>query len=233
MTYRRFSEERLGAGEQAAAKPANYQIGDHVGFVDMVERRGPIEVQMPERWYVLQTFPNQEAKVMRRFRERNISAYHPLVRKLQILRGRKIDRSVPLFATLIFIPDYQASTGGVFVEGVDRFLRIGEYYPYLPEVAAPVRRAEVPIESRYIKRDEKLILDMVGIRRLEAEGNIPVARRRRLYKTGQLMRVIDGPFAGFKGSFERLDSIGRLTLLLDIFSRMTLVELDEGQIEAA
>jgi hypothetical protein len=29
---------------------------------------------MPERWYVLQTFPSKEAKVMRRFRDRGISA---------------------------------------------------------------------------------------------------------------------------------------------------------------
>jgi transcriptional antiterminator NusG len=211
-----------------------YQIGDFVEFVDLVERRKPVETPVPERWYVLQTFPGKEAKVMRRFRDRGVSAYHPLVRKLQIVRGRKIDRSVPLFATLIFIPDFQAKRGGVFVEGVDRFLRFDDrYYPYLPEVAPAVRRAEVPIESRFVKRDEKLILDMAGIRQLEADGNIPVVRRRRLYKIGQLARVTEGPFTAFKGAIERLDSTGRLTLLLDIFSRMTPVELDEGQIEAA
>ena len=32
---------------------------------------------------------------------------------------------------------------------------------------------------------------------------------------------------------ERLDSQGRLTVLLNIFSRLTPVELDVGQIEAA
>ena len=74
---------------------------------------------------------------------------------------------------------------------------------------------------------------MDGVRRLEAEGNIPVARRRRLYRIGEIVRVVDGPFAEFNGSVERLDSNGRLKVLLDIFSRMTSVELDEGQIEAA
>jgi transcriptional antiterminator NusG len=211
-----------------------YKIGDFAGYVDLAQTRGPIETPMPERWYVLQTFPGKEAKVMRRFRDRGISAYHPLVRKLQMVRGRKIDRSVPLFATLIFIPDFQARIGGVFVDGVDRYLKFDDrYYPYLPEVAPTVRRAEVPIESRFVKRDDKLILDMPGIRKLEADGNIPVVRRRRLYKIGQLARVIDGPFTAFKGAIERLDSTGRLTLLLDLFSRMTPVELDEGQIEAA
>jgi transcriptional antiterminator NusG len=74
---------------------------------------------------------------------------------------------------------------------------------------------------------------MVGIRQLEAMGNIPVVRRRRLYRIGQLVRVIDGPFALFNGTIERLDSNGRLKVLLDVFSRLTPVELDQGQIEAA
>jgi transcriptional antiterminator NusG len=211
-----------------------YKIGDFAGYVDLAQIRGPIETPMPERWYVLQTFPGKEAKVMRRFRDRGISAYHPLVRKVQTVRGRRIDRSVPLFATLIFIPDFQARIGGVFVEGVDRYLKFDDrYYPYLPEVAPTVRRAEVPIESRFVKRDDKLILDMAGIRNLEAVGNIPVARRYRLLKAGQMIRVVGGPFAAFNGTIDRLDSNGRLKVLVNLFSRMTPIELDEGQIEAA
>jgi hypothetical protein len=77
---------------------------------------------------------------------------------VQTVRGRRIDRSVPLFATLIFIPDFQARIGGVFVDGVDRYLKFDDrYYPYLPEVAPAVRRAEVAIESRFVKRADKLM----------------------------------------------------------------------------
>jgi transcription termination/antitermination protein NusG len=54
-----------------------------------------------------------------------------------------------------------------------------------------------------------------------------------LFKVNQAVRVVDGPFASFKGLIERLDSNGRLKVLVDIFSRMTPVELDEDQIEAA
>jgi transcriptional antiterminator NusG len=173
---------------------------------------------MPQKWYVLMTFPNKETKVMRTFKDRNISAYQPVIRRMRIIRGRRNDGTAPLFASLIFIPDFQARAGGVFVDGVDRYLKFGDCYPYLPE-RAPLKGTSIP--------------DMAGIRSLAEEGNIPVARRRRLYRIGQLVRVIGGPFSSFNGMIERLDSNGRLTVLLDIFSRLTPVELDAGQIEAA
>jgi transcription antitermination factor NusG len=48
-----------------------------------------------------------------------------------------------------------------------------------------------------------------------------------------MVRVVDGPFAAFNGKIDRLDLNGLLKVLVDLFSRMTPVELDEGQIEAA
>jgi transcription antitermination factor NusG len=62
---------------------------------------------------------------------------------------------------------------------------------------------------------------------------LPVARRYRLFKAGHMVRVVDGPFAAFNGKIDRLDLNGLLKVLVDLFSRMTPVELDEGQIEAA
>jgi len=210
-----------------------YYEGQIVGYVDVNQLRGPIETPMPQKWYVLMTFPNKEAKVMRTFKDRNISAYQPVIRKTRIIRGRRSDSTAPLFANLIFIPDFQARAGGVFVDGVDRYLKFGDCYPYLPQCAPPIKLAEEAWQSRYMRKDENRVPDMVGIRQLEAMGNIPVVRRRRLYRIGQLVRVIDGPFALFNGTIERLDSNGRLKVLLDVFSRLTPVELDQGQIEAA
>ena len=210
-----------------------YEIGQIVGYVDISQLRGPIETPMPQKWYVLVTFPNKETKVMRTFKDRNISAYHPVIRRTRIIRGRRNDCTAPLFASLIFIPDFQARAGGVFVDGVDRYLKFGDCYPYLPERAPPIKLAEEEWQSRYVRKDENRVPDMVGIRQLEAMGNIPVVRRRRLYRIGELVRVVDGPFASFNGTIESLDSNGRLKVLLDIFSRLTPVELDQGQIEAA
>jgi transcription termination/antitermination protein NusG len=195
-----------------------YVRGEIVDRVDLEAMRGPFEVPMPQRWYVLMTHANCEAKVMRTFHQRNISAYFPTVRERRRLTVRRrgytfdVTRDVisPLFAGVILIPDFQAKRGGVAdVEGVDRYFRMDQCYPYL--------------DARGIAR----------VRELEGLGNIPVARRRRMFKIGQLVRITDGPFAMFNGIIDRLDSRGRLTVLVDIFKRMTLAEFEEGQIEPA
>jgi transcriptional antiterminator NusG len=208
------------------------QIGDVVGFVDLIETRGPTQAPIPKCWYVLQTFAGKEAKVMRAFRDRKISAYCPMMRKTMVRRGRKVDRVEPLFAQLIFIPDFEVDGSILHVEGVDALLKFGDWYAVLPD-RAPDDRVPASPQGRHVRRSTKSVPDMVGVRELEQIANIPVGRRRRLYKTGQLVRVVDGPFSSFIGQIERLDSRGRLAVLLDIFSRGTPVILDEGQIEAA
>jgi len=195
-----------------------YKIGDFAGYVDLAQIRGPVEAPMPQRWYVLQTFPGKERKVMRTFRNRGISAYHPTIRRTKVVRGRRIDTVEPLFAGVIFIPDFQARAGGVRVDGVDGYFRMGDCYPYLLE-----RATATDIGGQ----------DMEWVRSLERFANVPVVRRRRLLKVGQTVRVVDGPFAHFFVEIERLDSNGRLKVLVNIFSRMTPVELDEDQIEVA
>jgi transcription termination/antitermination protein NusG len=116
-----------------------YQVGQVVGYVDIDELRGPIETPIPERWYVLRTFPNKERKVMETFEDRNISAYFPTVRERQRITRRRgglsfdIWREInpPLFSGIIFIPDFQAKRGGVEVDGVEGYFRMGDCYPYL------------------------------------------------------------------------------------------------------
>ena len=202
-----------------------YHKGQIVGYVDIAKLRATVEPPAPQKWYVLTTFPNKDAKVMRTFKDRGINAYHPIVRKTETVRGRRVDRTTSLFAGLIFIPDFQAHAGGVFVDGVDRYLKFGDYYPYLPELAPPLVKLA---DGTLGKRASDEIPDMVGIRRLEADGNIPVVRRRRLHRVGELVRVVDGPFASFNGKIERLDSKGQLKVLLDIFKRLNSSRIRRG-----
>lgn len=210
-------------------------VGDVVDFVDMIEKHVPAATPMPSRWYVLQTWPGKEAKVMQAFEDRGISAYWPLLRKTALRRGRKIDVVEPLFAQLIFLPDFQVYDAAVnammHIEGVQGLLQFGEWTATLPERAPDDRPAAAP-QGRYVRRSTQSIPDMAGVRELEQLGNMPVARKRRLFKAGQLVRVVDGPFSSFKGVIERLDSRGRLAVLLNVFARMTPVEFEEGQIEA-
>ncbi|MCK1669423.1 transcription termination/antitermination NusG family protein [Bradyrhizobium sp. 153] len=185
-----------------------YKIGDFVEYVPLLDEVAAVPLE-PERWFLLLTYPHKERKVMRTFRERGVSAYFPVVRKRTMHRGRLCDVAAPLFAQAIFIPDFQAALGGVKVDGVDGYFKMGDCYPYLKRT------------------------DMANVRALEAMGSVPIARRKRLWSVGQLVRINSGPFASFQGTIDRLDSKGRLNVLVDIFKRMTPVEFEEGQIESA
>lgn len=194
-----------------------YEKGEFVGMVDLAAF-GPLEVPMPQRWYALKIHPNREGKVMRTFRQRYISAYLPTETRSQTVTRRrrgysfdvKRDVTSPLFPGIIFIPDFQAKLGGVLeVEGVDQYFRMGDCMPFL---------------------NAKLMAD---VRTIEALSNIPVSRKKRLWLEGDLVRVTDGPFRSFGGMIQRgLDSKGRLTVLVEIFQRLSPIELEEGQIEA-
>jgi len=192
-----------------------FKKGDFVEMVDLAQF-GPIEVPMPKCWYVLKLHPNRETKVMRTFRQRNVSFYFPTITQSKTLTRRQrgyefqIKRDVvsPLFPGLVFIPDFQCDRDVLNVDGVDGYLQFGDWLAHL---------------------SAKLIND---VRIIESFGNMPLARRKRLFALGQIVRVVDGPFASFNGKIERLDSNGRLSVLLDLFQRLVPVILDEQQIEA-
>ena len=86
-------------------------------------------------------------------------------------------------------------------------LRFGEFTPYLTP---------------------KLFDD---IRKIADIGNTPKSKRERLFEIGQLTRVVSGPFRDFCGRVERFDSKGRLSVGVEIFGRITPVELAESDIE--
>jgi transcription termination/antitermination protein NusG len=193
-----------------------WNIGDFVEMVDLDKLRER-DTPTPALWYALELHPNRDAKVTRTFDQRRINYYFPTItQRKKIVRRRRgyeitIEREVtsPLFPGVVFIPDFQRARGGVLsVDGVSDFWRFGEWVATLP-----------PNE-------------MEKIRTIEAIGKIPLARRKRLYALNQIVRVVDGPFASFNGTIDRLDSKGRLSVLVDLFKRMVPVMLDENQIEA-
>lgn len=195
-----------------------YEKGGFVETVDCAQPWRRLEVPLPRRWYVLELFANRETRVLRDFRRENKSFYFPTITQSKLITRRrrgyeitvKRDVTSPLFPGLCFIPDFECNDNHLLsFEGVVGFLRFGDWIANL---------------------SPKLMAD---VRTLEQYGNIPVSRRRRLLTIGQHVRVVDGPFSAFNGTISRLDSNGRLSVLVDLFKRMVPVMLDENQIEPA
>jgi transcriptional antiterminator NusG len=191
-----------------------FQIGQIVDYLPIGDL---ISVPMPKRWYIRRTAPNREFRVMKRCHQLGLSAYLPtLTSRREFHRYRSgyewIERRnaiKPLITGAILVPDFEVDAENwKYVDGVFGWLRFGDYVPSL---------------------SPKLLAD---IRRIEAIGNTPKSKREHHFAIGQLVRVINGPFRSFCARVERFDGVGRISIGIEIFSRITTAEFDEGEIEA-
>jgi transcriptional antiterminator NusG len=102
----------------------------------------------------------------------------------------------------------------------------------LDEVALNVVRA-TPGVTRFVGMGSKptpLTLQEVNqiMHRMEAEA----PKLRVNFRTGQKVRITDGPFADFMGSVDKIDTErAKVTVLVSFFGRETPVELDFLQVE--
>jgi transcriptional antiterminator NusG len=200
------------------AKQRQYQRGEIVGSVDLAKLFGPLQVPIsPRCWYILNVHPHREFKVMKTFRQRNISAWLPLNTSRQsVMRYRRgfeyqsmQNVTSPLITGAILIPDFEANgERWKDIDGVIGIYHMDECFPRL------------------------LPKDIEDLRHIEAIGNTPKSKRERLFEVGQLVRVVSGPFRSFCGVVERFDSKRRLTVGVEIFSRITPTELSEDEIES-
>lgn len=191
-----------------------FTVGQIVDYMPVGEF---LSVPMPKRWYIRRTAPNREFKVIKRALQLGLSAYLPTLTSRREYRRCQagfewIERRnavSPLITGAILVPDFDIDAPDwKYVDGIFGVLRFGDFVPTL---------------------SPKLLTD---IRRIEAIGNMPKSKRPHYFEIGQLVRVLSGPFKDFSARVERFDSTGRLSVGVDIFSRITPIELDEGDIEA-
>lgn len=180
------------------------QIGDFIDFIDMV----PQARRAPRAWALTRVHPNREMTVTARLLERGVTAYvatETWSRPTSFNR-RRIAR-LPIFAGLIFVADFDAHLGRLrtLADGVIGFVAFG---------------GQVAFASQQT---------MAEVHMLEARLSQPLGQRK--FKVGQIVRVVQGPFNWWEGPIDRLDSHGRINVLLDVLGRQVAVPFDETQIE--
>lgn len=203
-------------------------VGEIVDYMPLYEY---LSTPMPKRWYIRRTAPNREFKVLKRAQQLGLSCYLPTFRSRREIRKAKagyewMERKQitgPLITGCILVPDFDPlplfhrdrtapsnadSPDWKSVDGAFGLLRFGEFVPILTI---------------------KMLSD---IRRIEAIGSTPKSKREHYFEIGQLVRVLSGPFRDFSARVEQIDSGGRITVGVEIFSRITPAMFDEGDIEA-
>ncbi len=177
---------------------------------------------MAKRWYVVHAYSGYEKQVMRSLLER-VDRYElddlfgdilvPTEEVVEMRAGKK-RRSERKF-----YPGYVL----VNMEMNDETWHMVKETPRVMGFIGGTADRPAPITEK----EAAAILDRV-------ESGAEAPKPKTLFEPGEMVRVIDGPFADFNGTVEEVNyEKSRLQVAVLIFGRSTPVELEFGQVEKA
>ncbi|MGJ3493009.1 Transcription termination/antitermination protein NusG [Piscirickettsia salmonis] len=174
---------------------------------------------MSKRWYVVQAYSGYEKRVVNLLNEHMKAAgledkfgeiLVPTEEVIEMRSGQKRKSERKFFPGYVLVQMEMDEEAWHLVRNVPRVLG---FIGGTAERPAPITNAEAD-----------RILD-----RLKDGENKP--RPKTLFEPGEIIRVIDGPFADFNGTIEEVDyEKNKVSAAISIFGRSTPVELDFSQI---
>ncbi len=175
-----------------------------------------------KKWYVLKVVTGHENKI-KTYIESDLSRENlldyigdvliPKDKIYQIKNGKKISKEKAFF------PGYLIIQADLIGEIIHLIKSIPGVVGFLSEskggAPLPMRKAEI----------NRMLGKMDELSNVEEDVNIP-------YITGEVVKVIDGPFNGFDGSIEKINEEKRkLEVMVKIFGRKTPIELSYMQVQ--
>ncbi|QIX54448.1 transcription termination/antitermination protein NusG [Piscirickettsia salmonis] len=174
---------------------------------------------MSKRWYVVQAYSGYEKRVVNLLNEHMKAAgledkfgeiLVPTEEVIEMRSGQKRKSERKFFPGYVLVQMEMDEEAWHLVRNVPRVLG---FIGGTAERPAPITDAEAD-----------RILD-----RLKDGENKP--RPKTLFEPGEIIRVIDGPFADFNSTIEEVDyEKNKVSAAISIFGRSTPVELDFSQI---
>lgn len=177
------------------------------------------EVQK-KRWYVVQAFSGFEGRVQKTLIEHiklNGMEEHfgeilvPTEEVVEMRAGQKRKSERKFFPGYVLVEMAMNDASWHLVKNTDRVMG---FIGGTKERPAPISQKEVDNIMNRLKE------------------SVDSPRPRTLFEAGQIVRVIDGPFADFSGTVEEVDyDKSRLKVSVSIFGRATPVDLEFSQVE--
>ena len=191
------------------------------------------------QWFALQTLTGHEQKVMRFLeserRHQGLEEYvgevlMPTRKEVQVRKLRRKDRKTGDVReeSKKMVIDRKLFPGYVFVEAAvyDESRKINE------RVWSFIRNTQGVIG--FVGGDPPVPMKASDVENLRAsvEGAGGKPQPTVKYEPGDRIRIVDGPFMSFNGLVQKADpNQSKLSVLVSIFGRETLVELENSQVE--
>jgi transcription antitermination factor NusG len=163
---------------------------------------------MPAEWYLIRTKAAEERKAVERLCRCTDERLLPLLQTRVQRWGKLVDTIVPLFTSYVFARfNISEKYNQVrHTAGVQYVVHFGDEFAVVPEW----------LVDELKKRSE----------------HGPIAWSPPEFVSGEMIRVIDGPFRQFQGIFERrLSGPDRIAILLSAMGTGTRLVLTSGMIE--
>jgi transcriptional antiterminator RfaH len=165
-----------------------------------------------QRWYVVQSQPNAEAKAVAHLNRQGFETYLPRYLKRRRHARRVEIGPAPLFPRYLFVGidlEMQRWRSIFSTVGVSRLVCVGDVPTVVPDRV---------IEALRVRHD--------------AGGYVRLDQRPNL-RPGDKIRVLDGAFADCLGLYEGLKDSDRAAILLDLLGRKVRVMIDVDSVAAA
>lgn len=173
---------------------------------------------MSKKWFVVQTYSGYEKRVEEALRRKILSEGVEesfgdiLIPSETIIEAKKGDKKT---VEKSFFPGYLL----VQMEMNDRTWHLVRRTPRVTGFVGGQTPQPIPEE------------DVEEITNLMAEGKLK-PKPKIQFETGEIVRVVDGPFSNFLGTVEEIhEEKGKVVISVSIFGRPTPVEVDFTQVE--
>jgi transcriptional antiterminator RfaH len=167
-------------------------------------------------WYAVQTKPRQEGTAALNLQRQNFHTYLPKIRLRKRHRQQWHKVVEPLFPGYLFIkvaPGEQSTAPVRSTLGVVGLVRFGSQLHSVP-----------PQIINYLKQHEESGADASG-------AVVPGAAARDNdewpHQHGDVVQVLDGPFAGLSGVYQMEKDQSRALLLIDLLGRSNTVVVEQ------
>ncbi|HIH2763926.1 MAG TPA: transcription termination/antitermination protein NusG [Candidatus Azoamicus sp.] len=173
-----------------------------------------------KKWYIIQTVSGHETKVKEQLQEKilhqNLNIFFgkiliPTEDIIEIKAGKKYTSKRKIFPGYILIE----------MQITDDTLQIIKNIKYIFGFVGGTSGNPASLSEEETKK----ILD-----KMKESSKKP--KPKKLFETGEMVRVIDGPFSDFNGTVEEINyDKNRLCVGVLIFGRSTPIDLDFSQVE--